>query len=45
MIRRAVAGVMADPAVSGSDLLMVGSAVDRVERTGHGLLLQILGVS
>ena len=42
MIRRAVAGVMADPAVSGSDLLMVGSAVDRVERTGHGLLLQIL---
>jgi len=42
MVRRAAAGAMADPGVSGPDLLGVATAVDQVERTGHGLLLQIL---
>jgi len=32
---------MADPALGGPDLLAVATAVDQVERTGHGLLLQV----
>ena len=42
IIRRAAAGAMADPAVTGPELLSVARAVDQVERTGHGLMLQIL---
>jgi hypothetical protein len=43
VIRSAVAGVLVqDLAADGEGLLVLAEVVDRVERTGHGLLLTVL---